>query len=176
MTEPYIAEIRLFGFSFPPRGWAQCNGEILPIDQNQALFSLLSTNYGGNGRTDFALPDLRGRVPIHRAASGSLTSLGTQAGEDNLVLTESDMPSHNHTMLATSDNATNPDPEGHLLAHVGASSLGFIYTTNSSPTLNTSLSSSAIANNSGGQPIDNMQPFLAVNFCIATTGTFPPRN
>ena len=175
MTEPYIAEIRMFGFNFPPRGWAKCDGTELSIEQNQALFSLLGNTYGGDGRTNFDLPHLRGRVPIHRAASGTLAGLGTDTGEENVTLSESDMPSHTHTMKATSDDSNSADPSGRLLAHVATSTAGALYT-GTSPTLNTSLSSSAIANNSGGQAINNMQPFLTVNFCIALEGIFPPRN
>lgn len=173
MAEPFLAEIRIFGFNFPPRGWAQCNGEQLSINQNQSLYSLLGTTYGGDGRTSFALPDLRGRVPIHRAASGTLSNLGTDTGEESVTLSESEIPAHTHSMIAANLDADNSNPEGQLLAKT-ATSLGNIYT-GTNFTLNSSLSSSAISS-TGGQPHNNMQPFLTVNFCIAMTGTFPPRN
>ncbi len=181
MTEPYIGEIRMFGFNFPPRNWAQCNGELLPIAQNQSLYSILGTTYGGDGRTDFALPDLRGRVPIHKGNSnttGSTSlSLGTQDGVESNTMTEAQMPAHTHTMMGTSDAALasasgGNDPTDRVLATASTA----IYTSDTSTANLTPLSAITIGTNSGGQPIDNMQPFLAIEFCIALVGTFPPRN
>ncbi|NEQ65920.1 MAG: phage tail protein [Symploca sp. SIO2D2] len=174
MTEPYIGEIRLVGFNFPPRGWAQCDGELLAIDQNQTLYSILGTTFGGDGRTTFQLPDLRGRVPIHQSSS---YSPGTQEGEESHSLTADEIPSHTHTIRAVnvpSDIATDPrsnDPTGNLWA-TSVQNHYHAYGASSS----TTMASGILSASSGGQGRDVMQPFLAVNFCIALTGTFPPRN
>lgn len=179
MTEPYIGEIRLFGFNFAPRNWAQCDGELLSIEQNQSLYSLLGTTYGGDGRTTFALPDLRGRVPIHPGNSNTTGSTnlsqGAKSGVESNTMTEAQMPAHTHTMRGTSDAALastsgGNDPTGRVLA----TSTIAIYTSDTSNL--TPLSAITIGQNTGGQSIDNMQPFLAVEFCIALVGTFPPRN
>lgn len=171
MTEPYIGEIRLFGFNWAPRGWAQCNGQELPISQNQALYSVLGNVYGGDGRTSFDLPDLRGRVPVHKS---STYALGTKDGVESITMTEDQMPAHTHTMRGTSGAALSSanggnDPTGRVLATATTA----IYTNAANLT---PLSAITVGTNTGGQPIDNMQPFLAIEFCIALTGTFPPRN
>lgn len=181
MTEPYLGEIRMFGFNFAPRNWAQCNGELLAIEQNQSLYSILGTTYGGDGRTTFALPDLRGRVPIHKGNSNTtgstILSLGTKDGVESNTITEAQMPAHTHTMRGTSDAALSSDNGGNdPTSRVLATSTTAIYTSDTSTANLTSLNAITVDANAGGQSIDNMQPFLAVEFCIALVGTFPPRN
>jgi microcystin-dependent protein len=167
MSEPFLAEIRIVGFNFPPRGWAFCDGQILPINQNQSLYSLLGTTYGGDGRTSFALPDLRGRTPIH---VGSGHTLGQKAGGETHILSESEIPMHTHTAQATSDLGNIPIPTNNVLANSAPSEL---YHGASNLT---DMRAGTIANAGGGQGHNNMQPFLALNFCIALQGLFPPRN
>ncbi|MEM8807659.1 MAG: tail fiber protein [Cyanobacteria bacterium P01_G01_bin.38] len=171
MTEPYLGEIRLFGFNFAPRGWAKCDGELLAITQYESLYSILGTTFGGDGRTTFALPDLRGRLPIHASSS---YSAGSKGGIEEITLTEAQIPAHTHTMRGTSDNALADPVQGATPTnHVLAKSSISIYTdAGNTAAMNTV----SIGKNSGGQPFSNMQPFLAVEFCIALTGTFPPRN
>ncbi|MEO1402409.1 MAG: tail fiber protein [Cyanobacteria bacterium J06635_1] len=171
MTEPYLGEIRLFGFNFAPRGWAKCDGELLSISQYQSLYSILGTTFGGDGRTTFALPDLRGRLPMHASSS---YSAGSKSGVEEITLTEAQIPAHTHTMRGTSDNAlTDPvqgaTPTNHVLAKSNIS----VYTDAANLT---AMNTVSIGKNSGDQPFSNMQPYLAVEFCIALTGTFPPRN
>lgn len=169
MSEPFLAEIRIVGFDFAPRGWAFCDGQILPILQNHSLYSLLGTTYGGDGRTSFALPDLRGRVPIHRGASnGTNHSLGAKGGEETHTLSDAEMAQHTHPIQASSDTADSADPTGRLLAKSGQ-----IYRTS---TRLVDMMTGTMANNGGGQAHDNMQPYVAVNFCIAIQGLFPSRN
>lgn len=165
MSEPFLAEVRMVGFNFAPRGWAFCDGQILPISQNQSLYSLLGTTYGGDGRTSFALPDLRGRTPIHVGASHGL---GEKGGEESHTFSVAEMPQHRHAVQASSSNADAPIPAGNVLA--AANNL-YHGTTNT-----TGLRSGTIAPAGGGQAHENMQPFLAVSFCIALQGLFPSRN
>ena len=164
MSEPFLAEIRMVGFNFAPRGWAFCDGQILPINQNQSLYSLLGTTYGGDGRTSFALPDLRGRTPIH---VGNGHNQGQKSGEETHTLSVAEMPQHDHVFQGTSDTATSAEGNGNVLARTGVP----VY---SPPANRTELGSIAIAG--GGQAHNNMQPYLAVNFCIALQGLFPSRN
>ncbi len=176
MSEPFLAEIRIVGFNFAPRGWAFCDGQILPINQNQSLYSLLGTTYGGDGRTSFALPDLRGRTPIHVGSSnGTLHLLGQKGGEETHTLVVSEMPSHNHPMKATSAQASEETPENMLLADavatVKAESNAF-----AQPGPVVAMASNSGVNGGGSQAHENMQPYLALNFCIALQGLFPPRN
>lgn len=166
MSEPFLAEVRLVGFNFAPRGWAFCDGQILPINQNQSLYSLLGTTYGGDGRTSFALPDLRGRVPIH-VDSGH--RLGQKSGEETHTLAANEMPQHTHVLQASNTDANVPIPEAHVLANVPAS----LYRAAESPQ---AMASGTVTNVGGGQAHENMQPYLAVNFCIALQGLFPSRN
>ena len=169
MSEPFLAEIRIVSFSFAPRGWALCNGQLLPINQNQALFSLLGTTYGGNGQTTFALPDLRGRTPLH---FGPEIVLGQSAGAEMVALIASELPAHSHGVLADAGVATSSLPASALLAkkpRFGAS----VYAT---PQSLVELRSDAIAAVGGGQPHENMQPFLTLHFVIALQGIFPSRN
>jgi microcystin-dependent protein len=165
MAEPFLSEIRIMSFGFAPRGWAMCNGQLLPINQNQALFSLLGTTYGGNGQTNFGLPDLRGNVPIH---VGQGHTLGEKGGEQAHTLTQNEMPTHTHFLNSFSDNADTPIAAGNLLA--GAAGL---YGPAASLT---SLLPATVTNVGGSQAHLNMQPFLVLNFCIALQGIFPSPN
>ena len=162
MAEPFLSEIRLMSFVFAPKGWALCNGQLLPINQNQALFSLLGTTFGGDGRVNFALPDLRGRTPIH---VGSGHTLGERGGEQAHTLSIAEIPTHTHVANAQSANATSPFPTGNLLA-----SMSNLYT---APGNLTTLSPTTIPNVGGSQAHLNMQPFLTLSFCIALQGIFP---
>ena len=152
-------------FVFAPKGWALCNGQVLPINQNQALFSLLGTTYGGNGQTTFALPDLRARAPIH---PGSGHTLGEKGGEQAHTLSIAELPGHIHAANATSNNAAVDAPGGNLVAS-GANQYG-------APPANTALVSSSVTNAGGSQAHLNMQPFLTLSFCIALQGIFPAQN
>ena len=169
MGTPYLSEIKIMSFNFAPKGWAQCNGQTLPINQNQALFSLLGTMYGGNGQTTFALPNLQGQVPIHIGQEFSVE--GEAGGESAHTLTQSEMPQHIHTLSGTSVASSQPVPTGALLATTAATDP--IYSGASSLV---AMSASAIGNTGGSQPHDNMQPYLVLNFCIALQGVFPSRN
>ena len=165
MSEPFLAEIRMVGFNFAPRGWAFCDGQILPINQNQSLYSLLGTTYGGDGQTSFALPDLRGRTPIH---VGNGHQWGQKGGTENHALQVNEMPDHDHAWQATSDGGDAPIPTGNML---GAFANAYRDGTDL-----TDLASGTVTNVGGGQSHTNMQPYLAVNFCIALQGLFPSRN
>jgi microcystin-dependent protein len=169
MSEPFLAEIKIVGFNFAPRGWAFCDGQILPISQNQSLYSLLGTTYGGDGRTTFAFPDLRGRAPIHEGSSnGAAHPLGNKGGEETHTLSTNEMPQHTHTVQASTDPSTSQDPTNSVLAKSGQ-----IYR-NSTNLVD--MVSGTMTNSGGGQAHDNMQPWLALNFCIALQGLFPSRN
>ena len=171
MAEPYLGEIKLFPFPFAPKGWALCQGQILPIAQNQALFSLLGVTYGGNGTTNFALPDLRGRVPMH-SGNGQAVPLGQKAGEENVTLTQANLPMHTHMISATNSAGTTQSFNGSSVASSNVSTIN-IYGPAQDPQ---SLSNTSIANTGGSQPHANNQPSLVMNFCIATTGLYPSRN
>ena len=165
MSEPFLAEIMIVGFNFPPRGWAYCDGQILPINQNQSLFSLLGTTYGGDGRTSFALPELRGRSPIH---VGGGHNLGQKSGEDGHTLTVGEIPQHTHVAQASSSSADAPVPSDTLLAAVNN-----MYHV---PQDLVTLGAGTVAEAGSSQSHDNMQPYLALNYCIALQGLFPSRN
>ena len=173
MSEPFLAEVRMVGFNFAPRGWAFCDGQILPINQNQSLYSLLGTTYGGDGRTSFALPDLRGRTPIHVGASdgGTHHSQGQKSGEETHTLAVNEMPIHTHSLQASTNAATADDPTGQVLSKSRERSYA-----NYSPAQAVDMGASSVANVGGGQAHENMQPYLAVNFCMALQGLFPSRN
>jgi microcystin-dependent protein len=172
MSEPFLSEIKIFSFNFAPKGWALCNGQLLPINQNQALFSLLGTTYGGNGQTNFALPNLRGRAPLHE---GSGHTLGEAAGSSSVTLNIQQLPTHPHTLtsnLCIGGNATNAalgDPTGNYWANNGKA----IYSTSNPDSVH---HPSAVTNVGGNQPHNNMQPYLVLNFCIALQGIFPSQN
>ncbi len=166
MADPFLSEIRIMSFVFAPKGWALCNGQLLPINQNQALFSLLGTTFGGDGRVNFALPDYRARTPIH---VGSGHTLGERAGEQAQTLTVAQLPTHVHQLQGFRGNGATPDATGALLAnHLNG------YTAPGSNL--TSLSPSAVSNVGGSQAHLNMQPFLTLSFCIALQGIFPSPN
>jgi microcystin-dependent protein len=173
MSEPFLAEIRIVGFNFPPRGWAQCDGQILPINQNQSLYSLLGTTYGGDGRTTFALPDLRSRTPVHE---GDGITLGEKAGAETETLTAAQMPAHGHTAQGTSGMAASSVGKDHLLARTGGGRRALTVYGGLSASASQALSSQQVFNVGGGQAHDNMQPFTTLNFVIALQGLFPSRN
>jgi microcystin-dependent protein len=172
MSEPFIGEIRMFGGNFAPRGWAFCNGQMLSIAQNTALFSLLGTMYGGDGRTTFALPDMRGRAPIHQGQGPGLSQrpIGAKGGTEKVLLSVANLPSHTHLARANSAGATQPSPAG----NVPATTPGPSY--QPAPDGGTQMNPNFIAPSGGGQGHPNMQPFLAVSFIIALEGIFPSRN
>ena len=162
MAEPFLSEIRMMSFGFPPKGWASCNGNLLPINQNQALFSLLGTTYGGDGRVNFGLPNLQGRTPMHMGSGHTLGELG---GEQAHTLSISEIPTHVHTANATNANAAVPVPGNNLL--------GAFANAYKTPTNLTSLIPGTLASVGGSQAHPNMQPFLTINFSIALQGIFP---
>jgi microcystin-dependent protein len=168
--EPFLGELRLMSFSFPPKGWALCNGQTLLIAQNQALFALLGTTYGGNGQTTFRLPDLRGRSALHW--NGSLP-LGVTGGQEAVTLSAAQMPAHTHTLIATSDLATASVPGGAVPATKGRGGINRYAPAGASDTV---MDSSALAMNAGGQPHPNMQPFAVLSWAIALQGIFPSRD
>jgi microcystin-dependent protein len=171
MADPFLAEIRIFPFNFPPKGWAWCDGQLLPLSQNTALFSLLGTTYGGDGKSNFALPDLQGRAPMHpgQGPGLSLHDLGETGGSDTVTLLESEIPAHTHTLQGDEDDATFKTPANMLLAAGNSMYLG------PNPTVNTSLAPEALTPAGGNAPHNNLQPYLTFYFCIALQGVFPQR-
>jgi len=167
MAEPFLSEIRIVSFVFAPKGWAMCNGQLLPINQNQALFSLLGTTFGGDGRVNFALPDLRARTPIH---VGSGHTLGERAGEQSHTLSIAELPEHTHAVQASSSAADAPVPTGNVLAD------GVPNEVYGPPANLTTLNASSLANAGGSQAHLNLQPFLTLNIVIALQGIFPSPN
>jgi microcystin-dependent protein len=170
MGTPFLAEIKIVSFGFAPKGWALCHGQILAINQNQALFALLGTTYGGNGQTTFALPDLRGRMPMHE---GQGHSLGERSGEETHTLVSSELPQHSHLLQASLASAApgggvSNDPENNMLSAATTE----VY---SASAANTSLSADSIGLTGGSQAHENRQPYLALNFIIALQGVFPSR-
>jgi microcystin-dependent protein len=172
MADPFVAEIRIYPFNFPPRGWAFCNGQLLPLSQNTALFSLLGTTYGGNGQSNFALPNFQGSAPMQQGQGPGLTDrfLGEEGGTQVVTLLASEIPVHNHTLRAsTPEPADVNQPSGNVLARsVG----GSVY---NSTLVATPLNVNSLSLAGGSQPHNNMQPYLTLNFCIALQGVYPPR-
>jgi len=173
MSNPFVGEIRMFGGNFAPAGWAFCDGSLIPISENETLFNLIGTTYGGDGQSTFALPDLRGRIPIHQGQGPGISQsyvIGEKAGVEAVTLTTQQIPAHNHNMLASTAAATNPSPSGNILA--------------TSPTISSyvidvagpQLASGAVQGTGGSQPHENRSPLLVLNFCIALQGIFPSRN
>jgi microcystin-dependent protein len=182
MTDQFLAEIRIFPFNFAPVGWAMCNGQILPISQNTALFSLLGTTYGGNGTSNFALPNLQGAAPLNfgQGPGLSLRDLGEVGGEPTVTLQTAQMPAHNHGMFASNSPGTTMTANGNQFG-VGkagsktAQTVVNLYSPN--PALaTTGLAANSMSSAGGGQPHNNLMPYLTLNFCIALQGIFPPRN
>ncbi len=173
MSEPFVGEIRMFAGNFAPRGWAFCDGQLLAVSQNDALFSLLGTIYGGDGRTTFGLPDVRGRIPVHQGSGPGLSprQLGAKYGEEKITLTVNQMPSHNHggTLQATNALASQTQPVDHTPAESAATS----YTTEP---VDASFSSSAIVSVGGSRSHSNYMPFLCIHFIIALVGIYPSRS
>jgi len=170
MSEPFLGQIQMFGFNFNPRGWAKCDGQLLPISQNNALFSLLGTTYGGDGRTTFGLPDLRGQAALHQGTGPGLSprTIGQRSGVENSVLTIANLASHNHALEAKNAEGDDTNPTGRYLA-------------NTDPALDfyagaPDVAMHPVGNTGGGQSFTNMQPYLVINFCIATQGVFPSRD
>jgi microcystin-dependent protein len=174
MADPFVAEVRIVGFNFAPRGWAFCDGQIMPISQNTALFSLLGTNYGGDGKSTFALPDLQGSAALgsgQSSASGTQYFIGESSGVPAVTLLQSEMPVHSHSLNISTQPAVVRQPGGQLTAV--ATGVGF-YGPNTGATTN--LAPQAVSIAGGSQPHNNMQPFLTLNFIIALQGVFPSRN
>jgi microcystin-dependent protein len=178
MSTPYLTEIRMVGYNFAMKGWAFCNGQTLQIAQNQALFSLLGTTYGGNGQTTFALPNLQGSTPMHQGTSpvgnNINYTIGQTGGEQSHTITGQEMPQHTHNMVVQPSPANNIDPAGAYLAASSGTNLTNAYAAPSA--INTTMNPQAILPFGGSQPHENMQPYLVVNFIICLQGLFPSRN
>jgi microcystin-dependent protein len=181
MTDQFLGEIRVFPFNFAPVGWASCNGQVLQISQNTALFSLLGTNYGGNGTSTFALPNLQGSVPLHTGQGPglSLYDIGETGGATTVTLENSELPAHTHFLNADSGKASSPSPSAAVYHEAQSDSAGapagaaFAY---NSQTPTTALNANTVGSAGGGQPHNNLMPYLTLNFCIALTGIFPARS
>lgn len=172
MSEPFLGEIRVVGFNFAPKGWAFCDGQILPINQNQSLYSLLGTTYGGDGRTTFALPDLRGRAPLHMGRGPGLSERkqGSKMGTETVTLNTGTMPSHRHNLTGSNNDASVNNPQNAIPAKAAIS----VYS--SSRTQSRVLFNDIVSHTGGGQAHTNMMPYLTLNYCIALRGLFPSRN
>jgi microcystin-dependent protein len=170
MADPFVAEIRIFPFFFAPKGWAFCDGQLLPLSQNTALFSLLGTTYGGDGKSNFALPNMQGNVPMHpgQGPGLSLHDLGETGGSETVSLLESEIPAHPHGLRGVDDNGTFKTPANMFFS--GGNQMYF-----TPAAVNTNLADQVLAPAGGNQPHNNMQPYLTLNFCIALQGVFPPR-
>ena len=173
MSESFLAEIRIFAGNFAPRGWAFCNGQLLPIAQNTALFSLIGTTYGGDGRTTTALPNLQGRAPMHPGSGPGLTSrrLGENGGVESVTLTEAQMPNHTHSLEARPSSASTSTPTGNFFANATGANF---YQTGTSGLVD--MAAGLLQNAGGGQPHNNLQPFLTLTFIIALVGLYPSRS
>jgi len=170
MADPFVAEIRIFPFNFAPRGWAWCDGQLLPLSQNTALFSLLGTTYGGDGKSNFALPDLQGRAPMHpgQGPGLSLHDLGETGGSETVTLLESEVPAHSHALRGSNLVSDSPAPPGNTLAR-------FTNAYRTSPPSLVPMAPESLVPAGGDAPHNNMMPFLTFYFCIALQGVFPPR-
>ena len=173
MADPFVAEIRIFGFNFAPRGWAFCNGQLLPLAQNTALFSLVGTTYGGNGQTNFGLPNLQGCAPMHPGQGPGLSQhdLGETGGSATVTLITQQLPSHTHALRGLSAPGNAAVAAGNALARSGGGLLAYAPSGTAAP-----MKPEAIGVAGGGQPHNNMMPYLTYNFCIALQGIFPPRS
>ena len=174
MTEPFVAEIRVFPFSFAPKGWAFCDGQLMPLSQNTALFALLGTTYGGDAKSTFGLPDLQGRAPMHPRQGPGLSAhdLGEEGGSDHVTLLQSEIPAHSHTANASAGDADLTQPES---TEVIANAVGgFVYKTG--PSGDATMAPQALTPAGSSHPHNNLQPYLTFNFCIALQGVFPPRS
>lgn len=174
MSTPFVAEIRIVGFNFAPTGWALCNGQLLPISQNTALFSLLGTSYGGDGKSTFALPNLQGSAPIHQGQGPGLSDrvVGESGGEQSVTLLETEIPAHSHSVRADSGNGNQTSPVNNVWSSLAGRTPPPLY----SNTSNTAMSPQAGGIAGGSQPHNNMSPYLVLNFIIALQGIFPPRS
>lgn len=174
MADPFVAEIRIVGFNFPPVGWAFCNGQLMPISQNTALFSLLGTTYGGDGRSTFGLPSMQGRAPMQQGqgAGLSLRDLGEMGGEETVTLLQTQIPAHNHFAMAAAGTTASPTSNTWGMDNTKGREVNLYATLPN----NTSMSPVSLRPTGGGQPHDNMPPYLALNFIIALQGVFPARS
>lgn len=174
MAQPFVGEIRMFAGNFPPVGWMFCDGQLMPISENEVLFQLIGTTYGGDGQETFALPNLQSRLPIHMGTSttGTTYQIGEAAGVESVTLTTSQIPAHNHPLLVSTDPGTGTNPAG---AAAGALSPVSVYKANVTPP-NVAMNASSITPAGGSQPHDNMQPFLCINFIISLFGLYPSPN
>jgi len=178
MAEPFIGEIRMFASSYVPRGWAECNGQIIPTQQNQALYAVIGNTYGGSSPSQFALPDMRGRVPIQYGIGRGLNinyPIGTKKGDEGITLDENQIPIHNHTFTATKNDAISNDPTGLYPSKHKDTTQGLMYRKNPEP-LNAQFSPAAVGDSGASVPHENRQPFLTVLFGIALDGIFPSRS
>jgi microcystin-dependent protein len=173
VADPFVAEVRIFPFTFAPKGWAFCDGQLLPISQNTALFSLLGTNYGGNGQSTFALPNMQGKAAMQPGSGPglSLHDLGEEGGSDTVTLLQTEIPAHTHTLRGSTASGDNPTPGGNTLARPGQTT---IYQQNSSANL-VQMAPEALPPAGSDQPHNNLMPYLTLHFCIALQGIFPPR-
>ncbi|HLO31906.1 MAG TPA: tail fiber protein [Anaerolineales bacterium] len=171
MSQPFIGEIRIFGGNFAPAGWAFCNGQLMPISENDALFTLIGTTYGGDGQETFGLPDLQGRLPMHMGTGGGLSprTIGEQGGVETVTLTINQIPNHSHVPLAVAGNGNQSTPQGGVWAGVTTS----IYTSNPP---NLAFNATLGGSTGGSQPHENLMPYLAVSFIISLFGIFPTQN
>ncbi len=177
MSEPFIAEIRIFTYNFAPRGWAFCNGQLAAIAQNTALFSLIGITYGGDGRTTMGFPNLEGKSPMQAGRGPGLTDhrLGTHGGIETVILDESEIPTHEHTMVASKNNADTTNPNGMFPAKHKDDAKGRMYSNDNPTSLNATFANEAVSS-TGNNAHDNRQPFLVVSFCIALIGLYPSRS
>ena len=167
MAQPYVGEIRMFAGNFAPAGWMFCDGAIVPISENETLFNLIGTTYGGDGQSTFALPDLRGRIPLHQGNGFILAETG---GAEEITLTVNQIPAHAHPLLASADLASSPDPAGNVLAQSRTAGVDLYL----EDTPNTTLAANSVGSVGGSQPHTNLQPFLCINFIISLFGIYPP--